>query len=80
MDAQQPHVPRRKRSRASDLIRPLEVLAAAKAAAKAASVARVSHVQQDDCTSDPLGSPAAAAAAESESDAELAKSPEQVRA
>lgn len=81
MDIEQPHVPRRKRSRQSDLVRPLEVLAAAKAAAKAAAAARVSHgahVHQDDYTSDPLRS--LAAAAESESDAEVARGREQVRA
>ena len=80
-DDQQPHIPRRKRSRASDHIRPLEVLAAANAAARSAAAARAAyetHLNQDDYTSDPLSSLAAAAAAESESDAELAKSPEQV--
>lgn len=81
-DDQQPHIPRRKRSRASDQIRPLEVLAAANAAARAAVASRAAyeaHLNQDDYTSDPLSSLAAAAAAESESDAELAKSPEQVK-
>ena len=81
MDIEQPHVPRRKRSRQSDLTRPVEVLAAAKAAAKAATAASVSHgvhVHQDDYASDPLHSLAAAAAAESESDAELARNLEQV--
>lgn len=77
MDIQQPHVPRRKRSRQSDLVRPLEVLAEAKAAAR---VSHGGHVHQDDHTSDPLRSLAAAPAAESESDAEVTRGREQVRA
>ncbi|KAL3155833.1 hypothetical protein ABBQ32_012843 [Trebouxia sp. C0010 RCD-2024] len=74
MDIQQPHVPRRKRSRQSDLVRPLEVLAEAKAAAR---VSHGGHVHQDDHTSDPLRSLAAAPAAESESDAEVTRGREQ---
>ena len=75
MDPQQPHIPRRKRSRHSDLSQPLEALPAAKAAA-AARTAYEAHVSQDDYASDPLSS---LAAAESESDAELAKNFEQVK-
>ena len=57
-------------------------MAAANAAARAAVASRAAyeaHLNQDDYTSDPLSSLAAAAAAESESDAELARSPEQVK-
>ena len=75
---QQPHIPRRKRSKPVELLRPLQVLAAANAAA-AARLAHDAHVTQDDYTSDPLSFLAAAAAAESESEAELAKSPERTK-
>ena len=80
MDQDQPHIPRRKRSKPTELIRPLELLAAANAAA-AARLAAGGHGSDNEDTylPDNLSCLAAAAAAESESDAELARSPEDHR-
>lgn len=77
MDHDQPHIPRRKRSKPTELIRPLELLAAANAAA-AARLAAGGHESDNEDTylPDNLSCLAAAAAAESESDAELAGSHE----
>ena len=77
MTHDQPHIPRRKRSKPTELIRPLELLAAANAAA-AARLAAGGRGDDDeaDHMPDNLSCLAAVAAAESESDAELARSPE----
>ena len=73
MDHGDPHIPRRKRSKPTELIRPLELLAAANALAAAGG--RQDELE-DDYMPDNLSCLAAAAVAESESDAELARAPE----
>ncbi|KAL0037884.1 hypothetical protein WJX79_003856 [Trebouxia sp. C0005] len=71
-----PHIPRRKRSKPTELLRPLELLAAANAAAARAAAGGRQDDHEDDYMPDNLSCLAAAAAAESESDAELARAPE----
>ena len=74
IDHGDPHIPRRKRSKPTELIRRLELLAAANAA-EAAAGGRQDELE-DDYMPDNLSCLAAAAVAESESDAELARAPE----
>ncbi len=76
MDHEDPHIPRRKRSKPTELIRPLELLAAANAAAALAAAGGRQDDHEDDCMLDNLSCLAAAAVAESESDAELARAPQ----
>ena len=76
MDHGDPHIPRRKRSKPTELIRPLELLAAANAAAARAAAGGRQDDHEDDYMPDNLSCLAAAAVAESESDAELARAPE----
>ncbi len=76
MDHGDPHIPRRKRSKPTELIRPLELLAAANAAAAKAAAGGRQDDHEDDYMPDNLSCLAAAAVAESESDAELARAPE----
>ena len=76
MDHGDPHIPRRKRSKPTELIRPLELLAAANAAAARAAAGGRQDELEDDYMPDNLSCLAAAAVAESESDAELARAPE----
>ncbi len=75
MDHGDPHIPRRKRSKPTELIRPLELLAAANAAAARAAAGGRQDDHEDDYMPDNLSCLAAAAVAESESDAELARAP-----
>jgi hypothetical protein len=76
MDHEDPHIPRRKRSKPTELIRPLELLAAANAAAARAAAGGRQDDHEDDYMPDNLSCLAAAAVAESESDAELARAPQ----
>lgn len=76
MDHGDPHIPRRKRSKPTELIRPMELLAAANAAAARAAAGGRQDDHEDDYMPDNLSCLAAAAVAESESDAELARAPE----
>ena len=76
IDHGDPHIPRRKRSKPTELIRPLELLAAANTAAARAAAGRRQDDHEDDYMPDNLSCLAAAAVAESESDAELARAPE----
>ncbi len=76
MDRGDPHIPRRKRSKPTELIRPLELLAAANAAAARAAAGKRQDDHEDEYMPDNLSCLAAAAVAESESDAELARAPE----
>ena len=76
MDHEDPHIPRRKRSKPTELIRPLELLAAANAAAALAAAGGRQDDHEDDYMPDNLSCLAAAAVAESESDAELARAPQ----
>ena len=76
MDHGDPHIPRRKRSKPTELIRPLELLAAANTAAARAAAGGRQDDHEDDYMPDNLSCLAAAAVAESESDAELARAPE----
>ncbi|DBA80741.1 TPA: hypothetical protein ACH3X1_007970 [Trebouxia sp. C0004] len=75
VDHGHPHIPRRKRSKPTELIRPLELLAAVRAAAGGRQDDHQDD-HQDDYMPDNLSCLAAAAVAESESDAELARAPE----